>query len=392
MTAGALPPWRAGLRRWRGRTTHTVVRTAGYPLLRRAPLRDVVLFESWQGTQYSDSPRAISEELHRRGAPLRHVWVVGDPADAPPWAEPVGPGSSRYLAAMGRARFVVTNNTLPGYFHKKRGATYLQTWHGTPLKRIGFDLRNLPSSGGNKSFDSLRRDVATWDALLSQNRFSTEVLRKAFEFGGEIHETGYPHNDVLRRPEGEAVRRELRQRLGIADGVRAVLYAPTWRDTPTFSTELRFDALADALGDDHALLLRAHPLVASTVDLTGTPRVRDVSHHPDVRDLYLAADVLVTDYSSAMFDFAVTRKPMLFFTYDLESYSTDLRGFYFDFEASAPGPLLRTTEELVDALRDVDAVRSDYGAAYDAFVERFCHHDDGGASRRIVDRVFAGIA
>ena len=370
---------------------------ARVPAVRRlpqllTPIRDdVVLFESWHG-RYSDSPRAISEELHRRGAPVRHVWVVDDPADAPAWAEAVGPDSSRYLTAMGRARFIVTNNTLPGYFRKKRGATYLQTWHGTPLKRIGFDLRNLPFTGATKSFDSLRRDVATWDALVSQNRFSTEVLRKAFEFEGEIHETGYPHNDVLRRPEGDAVRRELRQRLGIADGVRAVLYAPTWRDTPTFSTELRFDVLADALGDDHALLLRAHPLVASTVGVADSQRVRNVSAHPDVRDLYLAADVLVTDYSSAMFDFAVTRKPMLFYTYDLASYSTDLRGFYFDFEASAPGPLLQTTDQLLDALRAPDAVRREYAAAYDAFVERFCHLDDGNASQRIVDRVFAGVA
>ena len=114
----------------------------------------------------------------------------------------------------------------------------------------------------------------------------------------------------------------------------------------------------------------------------------DVSAHPDIRELYLAADVLVTDYSSAMFDFAVTRKPILFFTYDLPEYRDVTRGFYFDFEGEAPGPLLATTEELGDALADLDAITARHAGAYDRFRERFCSLEDGGAAARVVDAFF----
>ena len=117
------------------------------------------------------------------------------------------------------------------------------------------------------------------------------------------------------------------------------------------------------------------------------PFVRDVSLHPEINELYLAADVLITDYSSAMFDFAVTRKPMLFYTYDLEHYRDKLRGLYFDLEGEAPGPLCRTTEQLAEALNDLPATVERYRGAYDAFLERFCYLEDGHAAERAVDRI-----
>jgi CDP-glycerol glycerophosphotransferase len=113
-----------------------------------------------------------------------------------------------------------------------------------------------------------------------------------------------------------------------------------------------------------------------------------VSQYPDGTELMLAADVLVTDYSSMMFDFANTGRPMLFFTHDLDAYQDVIRGFYFDFVKEAPGPLLRTTEELAGALGDLDAVRATYADRYEAFVRRFCELDDGHASARVVERVF----
>jgi len=352
--------------------------------------RDVVLFDSWGG-RFSDSPRAVSEELHRRGADIEHVWVLDEAgrADAPGWATAVRPQSTGHLQHLGRARYVVANNSLPGYFRKRAGSTYLQTWHGTPLKRIAFDIENPTFAGAEQYLRTLRGDVAVWDLLVSPNRFSTDILRRAFDYNGEVIETGYPRNDLLSSPRATSVRDSVRASLGIEPGQRAVLYAPTWRDHTTFSLQLGLGEIADALGHGYRVLIRAHQLDATRVELSGQARVTDVSAIGDIRELYLASDVLVTDYSSVMFDFAVTRKPMLFFTYDLDEYRDRLRGFYFDFEAEAPGPLLSTTGEVIQGLRDLDVVSERHRSAYERFHERFCHLEDGNASVRVADALLA---
>jgi CDP-glycerol glycerophosphotransferase len=353
-------------------------------------LDDTVLFDSWRG-EFSDNPRAISEELHRRGAGLRHVWVL-DPARAgevPSWVEPVAPDSRAYLSMLGRARYLVANRTVPGFHRKRSGTTFLQTWHGTPLKKIGFETRRDDSRRSRQASRTLERNVPDWDLMLSPNRFSTPILQRAFRYSGEILETGYPRNDLLVSPEAEEVRARTRARLGIAESQRAVLYAPTFRDAAPFSLGPEVERLARGLGDDHVVLLRAHTLDADQLPSGHEALFKDVSRYPDNRELYLAADVLVTDYSSLMCDFAVTRKPILLFTPDLAHYRDELRGFYVDLEADAPGPLLATAAELKSAVEDIDSVVGPSRDAYARFVERFCHLDDGHASERVVDALVA---
>jgi CDP-glycerol glycerophosphotransferase len=365
------------------------MRAQSLPALRRIPALlgrvqpELVLYNGWWG-KYSDSPRAIFEELRDRDGPYRHVWILEDPDAAPEGASAVTPGSLAYIRQTGLARYIVSNNTLPGYFRKKRGTTYLQTWHGTPLKRIGFDIDRPSFNDSARYFKELRREVRAWDFLVAPNHFSGDVFRNAFEYGGQMLETGYPRNDMLLAEDRAAVRAHTRKELGIADNERAVLYAPTWRDDDTFSTELDLGALAR----EYIVLLRSHRIVADTVTVRDSPRVRNVSDRDDPGELLLAADVLVTDYSSMMFDFAVTGKPIVFFTYDLEHYRDELRGFYFDFAADAPGPLTRTTGELIEALSDLEGVRVRYADRYRSFRARFCALEDGHATERVVDAVF----
>ena len=172
-----------------------------------------------------------------------------------------------------------------------------------------------------------------------------------------------------------------------------ILYAPTWRDNRydtqgryQFDMRLDLEQLHRQFGDDSVLLVRGHQLVAERVGMgLFGGFVRNVSLYPDIADLYLLADVLITDYSSVMFDFANTGRPILFYTWDLDAYRDDLRGFYFDFEAEAPGPLLRTSAEVVDALGDLDAVTRQSAERYAAFRERFCGWEDGGASARAIE-------
>jgi CDP-glycerol glycerophosphotransferase len=352
-----------------------------------------IVYSSFRGL-FSDSPRAIYEALVARGDDVTHTWLTAPVAEHafPADVATVPFGSPEGIAALESADVVVSNDHVPLDWEKRPGTVYLQTWHGTPLKRIHNDVFWAPE--GRLAY--LEHDIARWDAMLSPNPPSTARFRQAFGFRGPVHETGYPRNDLLSSPRRDRVRAEVRAALGIGEGTRVVLYTPTWRDDLVFqgTGERDFEFPVDLedftarLGGDHVLLLRLHNMVSDRLEsIEGLP-VRDVSSYPDIGDLYLAADLLVTDYSSTMFDFAITGKPVLFLTYDLAEYRDRLRGFYFDLEDVAPGPLLSTSRELVDAIGDLDAVTARYADRYRRFRETFTSLEDGHATERVLDLFF----
>jgi len=336
--------------------------------------RPLVLYDAWRG-RYTDSPRAIHEELLRRDAPFEHVWVISPGNEEPPGATYVAPHSRDHLAALARARHLVVNDLLPLYYVKAPGVTVTQTWHGTPLKRIGLDVLDPTYPHARRYRWHLRRNSRLWDHVVSQNSFSTPILRRAFAYRGSILEVGYPRNDSLVRepcaPDG------------------AVLFAPTWRDSgrrAALAEDVR--TLADAIGPTRTLLLRLHKHEVDALRGAALPaNVRDVSAHGHVNDLMARADALVTDYSSIMFDFAVTGRPIVLHVPDLEQYRDVERGFCFDLLAEAPGPVERTIDAVAAALEKqladgVDAER------YDRFRATFAPLDDGRAAARVVEAVF----
>jgi CDP-glycerol glycerophosphotransferase len=346
-----------------------------------------IVYNSFHG-RFSDNPRAIYERL--RGArELEHVWL----ADTryldvfPVGTVTVDIDSPEAAAVLESADLVVANSHTEVDWVKPAGTFYLQTWHGTPWKRIHHDVLWAPPG----RLARLDRDIARWDLLLSPNRASTPRLRRAFRYDGPVAETGYPRNDVLTSGDSTLRRRRVRRELGLDADTTAVLYAPTWRDHEFFeggpSIPMALDAnlLAESLGEDHVVLVRAHNMVTSRLAPAHGPQVRDVSLYPDISELYLAADVLVTDYSSAMFDFAITGKPMVFFAYDLEDYRSSTRGFYFDLQDTAPGPVVQTFEELVQALQHPSS--SLIRRRYADFWETFCHLEDGRSSDRVLHRL-----
>ena len=346
-----------------------------------------IVYCSFEG-RFSDNPRALYQGLRGSLPHAEHIWLTdrlhrhGFPAGT----TTVELGSRGSIDALESADLVVSNTHLELDWVKAPGARYLQTWHGTPLKRIHRDVLWAPPG----VLDRLDRDVARWDYLISPNRASTPRLQSAFAFEGEMLEVGYPRNDVLSAPRGERVRDRVRAALGLSDGVTAVLYAPTWRDDEFYTpgeppAELALDpaAVLSTLGPGHALLCRLHPKMSSRSRLPRLPGVTDVSSYPDAHELYLAADVLVTDYSSVMFDFAVTGKPILHYTYDLDAYRDSIRGFYFDLEPIAPGPMVATQADLLRALRSLPAVTAAYADRYAAFRDTFCALEDGRATERL---------
>jgi CDP-glycerol glycerophosphotransferase len=380
-----------------GNFSQRALRRGYYPAMSRTPVRDSVLFISWKGKQCGSNPLGIAEELRRRGDDREHLWAITD------WSVPVPEGGTgvlrgtqEYYEALARSRYLVSNDDMQAPFRKRNGQIYLQTWHGTPLKRIGFDISNPQFISGTAYFDHLARDIAQWDLLLSPNPFSTPILKQAFRFSGEILESGYPRNDVLAAGDGPAAAATARERLGLPPGKKVVMYAPTWRDNQYYASgRYRFDLRLDLerawqeLGDEYIVLIRGHHHMADDVPSGIRPGfVLNVTAYPDISELFLVTDALITDYSSMMCDFAATGKPMVFYTYDLEDYRDNLRGFNLDFEAEVPGPLLATSPEVVTALGDLDAVAAKYRARYDGFAAKFCPLDDGKAGARACDRIF----
>lgn len=354
-----------------------------------------IVYQSFEG-RYSDNPRALYETWIRERPGDIHTWLA-DPAHQagfPAGLDTVPAAGAECVAALEEADLLIANTHTDLDWNKRPGATYLQTWHGTPLKRIHNDVLWAPAG----RLARLAQDVNRWDILLSPNHASTETLRRAFDFSGEVLETGYPRNDVLNSPERDQLRRRVRTDLGLAEDTTVVLYTPTWRDNAVFAEglpdielALQIEALTEQLGEGFCLLVRVHYLMTDRLKAVTGPQVRDVSYYPDIADLYLAADAMVTDYSSTMFDFAITGKPLLFFTYDLESFRDEVRGFYFDLEEIAPGPLVRTEDELGKALLDLPAVRRDHAERYQAFQERFCSLEDGSASARVLRRLWGEL-
>ncbi len=346
-----------------------------------------VVYNSFNG-RFADSPRVLYEAMVARGVGDSHVWLLDDrrTADFPPGVTTVPIATPQAQAALNAADVVIANCHLTfDPWRPKPGSHYLQTWHGTPLKRIH---RSAVAHPDDAIMEELDEDIARWTHLIAPSRAGGELLRAAFGYTGPLIESGYPRNDLLSAADRDQRRARKRRELGIADGTTAVLYAPTFRDDDVDEVDvpLRLDApaLAARLGPDHHVLLRQHYYLGHRRAADTVPGVTDVFADPEIAELYLAADVLVTDYSSAMFDFAVTGKPIVLYTYDLEHYRDRLRGFTFDLEAEAPGPLVHDADELLEALLDLPARAAAYGERYAIFRDRYGHFEDGRATERVL--------
>lgn len=355
---------------------------------------DLAVFMSSWNRYPTGNPLAVSAALSLQRPDVRQMWIVDDDHGAAETAsagfEVVRAGSSAYPRVLARARWFVSDVNFPDYLVRRPGQIHLQTQHGTPLKTMGFDLRSRPQSAGGMNFERLRARCARWDFVISSNPYSSEIWRSAFPFDYEMLEIGYPRNDRLALASA-ADRVAARKSLGLGDEP-VVLYAPTLRDYLS-QEPLRLDParlLADlghALGEPPSLLMRAHYLRDGLGHRTAPAGVIDVSRHREVETLMIASDVLVTDYSSVMFDYAILGRPIVLYVDDWEEYERS-RGTYLDIREEGPGDPVYTQDQLVGALADaLSGARDDRRLA--AFRDRFCPWDDGRASERAVAAVFS---
>ncbi|HAQ60339.1 MAG TPA: glycosyl/glycerophosphate transferase [Microbacterium sp.] len=344
-----------------------------------APLENAVFFESFYGRSASCNPLAIDRELARVAPAVTRYWSVVDLSVAvPDGAVPVVEGSPQWWRARGVSRLLVVNDWLRRTFSRRPGQRVLQTWHGTPFKRLalhrpGCDPRRMVA---------VVRESRRWDVLLAPSPYGERILRRAYAFlSRPVWVEGYPRNDVLATGDGAEIRRQL----GLAEGEHVLLYAPTWRDDREQMVDF-LDPAELALRTGAVVLVRGHSRTLPAGRDAEGKRVIDVTGYPDVSRLLLAADGLITDYSSVMFDFAVTGKPLYLFTPDLEHYRGELRGFYFDLESHAPGPVVRTFDELVDAIEDPTTLER-YDERYRSWRRKFTARQDGHAAERVVARI-----
>lgn len=361
--------------------------------------RKIILFESNLGRNYTGNPRAIYEEMIRQGLDRQYrcYFILEDmKTKLPGSAKKIKKNRFRYFFLFSVAGLWVSDSRLPRYIIKRPETIYIQTWHGTPLKKLALDMDTVFMAGetGIESYKQhFYENTRTWDYLISQNQYSTDIFRRAFAFQKEFLEIGYPRNDVLFRHNNEEDILKLKEELGLPKDKRIILYAPTWRDNEfygngryKFNPALDFQILKEELGKDTVMIVKYHYLIMDAVDWSpykGFIYSFDMNH--DISSLYLVADMLITDYSSVMFDYSLLKRPMLFYCYDLEEYKDSLRGFYFDFLSEAPGPVVKTTDRLVEAIK---AYQGDlWFDRYKAFSEKYNHADQGRASEIVVSLI-----
>lgn len=359
-----------------------------------------IIFESFGGRQVSDSPLAIYELFKKLYPGFRYIWSVE--REAVPYCKANGipyvvRRTARWARTLEKAQYWISNARFPAWVRKPKYVTYIQTWHGTPLKKLGLDIENVAMPGTNTAayHRNFVSEANRWDALVSPNDYSTQIFRSAFGFKNQILKVGYPRNDELINSSPEDVT-ALKQQLGIPLDKKVVLYAPTYRDNQfaekgKYTFELPF-SLADfreRFGQDAVLILRMHYLISNALDVSDySDFVYDLSSYPNISDLYLVSDLLITDYSSVFFDYAYLQRPILFYPYDYHLYKDELRGFYLDYEKDLPGKIAQNEADLLDNVEEfLQRPDMSQDPQFQKFYDRFCAINDGLASFKVVNYV-----
>lgn len=326
-----------------------------YKIVKLFPVKEKAFFESFLGTNISDTPYAIYNHLINIDYEIEYIWSVNDTNIGPHNCNKVKKMSLMYLYHLATSKYIITNSRMPEGFTKKRNQKYIQSWHGTPLKKLVYDMDSikLPNMSKEKYYSSFEKDVKQWDMLISPNMFATKCFRSAFRYNGKITEYGYPRNEELLDISKED-NLLFRQTLKINPNDKIILYAPTFRDNVVnkhnkYIQEINIDFNKIDM-ENTTILLRTHYLIEEVIYKYGKhEKCLNVSKINNINDLFKIADILITDYSSVFFDYLILERPIVFYQYDQEIYKDELRGFYFAVE-DLPGEIVIEEQELYDCL------------------------------------------
>lgn len=366
------------------------------------------VFEAFNGRKYCDSPKAIYLEMlnDKKYKDYKFVWAFTNPEnfeflEKNPGTKVVKYHSDEYRKTYARAKYWFTPSRLPDYIIPKDDQVYVQFWHGTPLKRLGFDIEVKGKNALNTIKEWTQKyeyDARRYSYMVSPSKFTTEKYISAFNLKAInkdkcILETGYPRNDALFKYDDKYVNK-LKKELGLPKDKKIILYAPTWRDDQheagvgyTYKLGLDFDNFKDKFSDEYIILFRTHYLVAKAVDLSKYEGfIYDVSDYSDINDLYILGDLIITDYSSVFFDYANLKRPMMFYMYDLADYKNNMRDFYIDLD-ELPGPIVEKEEDLYKEIANIDKYWKKYEKKYEKFNKKYNYLDDEYSSKRVLDEI-----
>lgn len=376
--------------------------------------KHMIVFESSLGRNFTGSPKAVFEEFIKRpeAENYRIYYIFDKPGECQGRLYMDTRGRKlkvhavknyrlKYYYILASAGVIITDTRFQKLF-KRKGCLLIQTWHGTPLKKLALDMKNVNMSVSKdieKYHAEFINESKSWDYLVVQNEFSEKVLPKAFGYRGALLRTGYPRNDILVNSMMQSCGGNIgsvkeisyyKTKFGLPCDKKVILYAPTWRDNAfydnasyKFETKMDIGLMEKELGDKFTLAVKYHYLVNDNLAQKAGTFVHVFDAQTDISELYLAADMLITDYSSVMFDYSILKRPMFFYVFDLADYRDRVRGFYFDIGEEAPGPVVDRTDGLIKAIKNYDY--NSYKDKYESFCRKYHGYETGNASKNIVD-------
>lgn len=378
---------------------------------------NTIIFSCFNGMHYNDSPQYIYEYLleHKEYSNYKFVWVFRNVNKYKRLAKNkntiiVHKKSKKYFKYLHEAKYWVFNFKVEDYIKPKKDQVLLQCWHGTPLKKMGCDLERFTNELNTLESVKMkyRLEAEKISYFVSPSKYASEKFSSAWDLKSLnkeniLLEVGYPRNDILQKYTEEDIKRIKKRLFGTYfleyerkhGNKKIILYAPTWRADEyqkgvgyTQECMIDFKSLREKLGDEYLILFRAHSNIATKFNFDEFEGfVYNASNVTNINDLYIISDMLITDYSSAMFDYANLKRPMIFYMYDLEHYRDDGNGFYIDIDNELPGKIVKTNEELED---EIIRLSKDFkfDEKYKKFNEKYNYLDDGKATERVVKTVF----
>lgn len=362
----------------------------------------MIFFESFNGNSFSCSPKAIYNYLisHDEYKDYKFIWAFKDLEKDHIKNNKntiiVKSKSFKYYYYLSKSKYWIVNSLLDLSVIKKSKQVYVQCWHGTPLKKLRCDI-NVTGGVLNTKEEVIKRnnlDIKKIDYFISPSKYATSKFISAFnlkELNKEkiIIEKGYPRNDKLINYNNNDIEK-IKKDLNILTDKKVILYAPTFRDDEhtsgvgyTYKLNIDFDSLQKEL-KNYIILFRAHYFIANSFEFDKYKDfIYDVSKYDDINDLYIISDLLITDYSSVFFDYAILERPIIFYMYDYDNYKNNLRDFYIDLK-ELPGPIVKDEKDLVTLIKEKN---NKYKNMYSSFNKKFNPYEDGKSTQRVVKEI-----
>lgn len=366
----------------------------------------MVFFEVFDGRNYTCSPKAIYEKMITMDEfeNYKFIWAFNDPSKHEVIKDKrlkiVKTKTSDYYKYISMSKYWIVNSIMDESITKKKNQVYVQCWHGTPLKRLRYDIE--VNGAVLNTVEEIRKrndmDAKKFDYFISPSKYCTEKFTSAFNLvalGKKdiIIEEGYPRNDSLFNKNKKDIDK-IKEKLGIPKNKKVICYLPTFRDNQhtsgvgyTYDLAIDFDSLKKKFSKDYVILFRPHYFIANKIDLSKYKGfVYNVASYDEINDIYLVSDLLITDYSSVFFDYANLKRPVLFYMYDFDDYKNNLRDFYISLD-ELPGPIVKTQEELEECISNVDKSVTKFKDTYQKFNDKYNYLDDGNASERVIKKI-----